>query len=405
MAKSTNSQKSNSISKFVIYTFMILMIVTGSINTIANKMQNISTSLEINYKHDWFITFCMFLGESLCYFMYLIQEKLKQKNPTDENQTGALIQDETQDSRKLIAASPFQLMLPALCDFFGSTLMTIGLSMIAGSIYQMLRGSLILFTAVFSVIFLKNKLYRHNFLGIFFVILGLVIVGIAAFASTTVEGCKVPDDESNNVLVGFIIVICAQIFTATQFILEENFMKKYDCPPLKAVGWEGIWGSILYIIVLIIFQFIKCTPPEAGKTNLSSVICFKNDEGVYLLEDTLFALRQLGNNGALLFYTILYTCSIGVFNFVGITISKVLSAPARAVLDTIRTVVVWAFFILPIVDKCKREQFKILQLIGFVFLILGTLIYNEIFVIPILGLDQHYKTNKQTENKTESVDF
>lgn len=410
------------IPQFLIYIFMLMMIVTGSINTIANKLQNISKSLDRPYKHEWFITFCMFFGESLCLVGYYISQLLSSKKDSNDPNTLDAIKLLSEESRNreqngnstgdeeesghLPVASPFQLMLPALCDFIGSTVMTFGLGMIAGSIYQMLRGSLIIFTAVFSIIFLKNKIYRHNFLGIGSVILGLVLVGVAAFNKTPIEGCS-KDDSSDNVVLGFCLVIFAQIFSATQFILEENFMKKYDCPPLKAVGWEGVWGCSFYIIFLIIAQNIPCAAPIGDEKNFATLVCAFNERNEYFVEDTLFAFRQLGANGSLLFFCILYICSIGVFNFVGITISKVLSSPARAVLDTIRTIVVWLFFIFPIVDKCHREQFQVLQLIGFIFLILGTVIYNEILPIPLFGFDKYLKKNLVADkeaNKTKEGD-
>ncbi len=58
-----NTNDAKGLSQSMIYTYMLLMIVTGSINTIANKMQNISEALGKPYQHVWFITFCMFLGE------------------------------------------------------------------------------------------------------------------------------------------------------------------------------------------------------------------------------------------------------------------------------------------------------------------------------------------------------
>lgn len=404
---------------------MLMMIVTGSINTIANKLQNITKSLDRQYKHEWFITFCMFFGESLCLVGYYISQFISEKNKNKKNEVNSvdgikLLSEESRqqnnnengdltgseaESAALPVASPFQLMLPAMCDFIGSTVMTFGLSMIAGSIYQMLRGSLIIFTAVFSIIFLKSKIYRHNVLGIASVILGLVIVGVAAFTKTKIEGC--PEDSSDNVVLGFCLVIFAQIFSATQFIIEENFMKKYDCPPLKAVGWEGVWGASFYVVFLIIAQNISCAAPVGDESNFATLVCAFNEHSEYFVEDTLFAFRQLAANGSLLFYCILYVCSIGVFNFVGITISKVLSSPARAVLDTIRTIVVWLFFIFPIVDKCHREQFQVLQLIGFIFLILGTVIYNEILPVPFFGFDKFLKKNllaDKDEQKTKDAD-
>ena len=42
-----------------IYLFMLLLLITGSINTIANKLQQNTESLGIKYKgHQKFITFC-----------------------------------------------------------------------------------------------------------------------------------------------------------------------------------------------------------------------------------------------------------------------------------------------------------------------------------------------------------
>ncbi len=45
----------------------------------------------------------------------------------------------------------------------------------------MLRGGIVIVTAVFSKIFLKRILYKHNFIGIFLVIIGIILVGAANF--------------------------------------------------------------------------------------------------------------------------------------------------------------------------------------------------------------------------------
>jgi len=408
-SNSLNEQEKQKLSKWVTYLMILMMIITGSINTIANKLQNISISLDKKYNHSWFITFCMFLGETLCLFAYYgfnylnkkNEEKMKKNleentstNNLNENQSVnyKTIEDQNEENKQtaqneiknsLPEASPYQLMLPALCDFFGSSIMTIGLGLIASSVYQMLRGSLILFTTLFSFIFLKTRFARHNYFGIFLVVFGLTLVGVSSIATSH-------DDSSNNALAGFFFVIFAQIFTAAQFILEENFMKSYECPPLKAVGWEGVWGSCFYLVFLFFAQQIQC-PVGNSRNDFFKLICTQNDKGIWLLEDSLFAMRQLANNFSLAIFSVLFICSIGLFNFVGITISKLLSSPARAIIDTIRTIVVWMFFLLPIVDPENQEKFMWLELIGFVFLILGTIIYNEILIVPYFGMDKFVK--------------
>ena len=39
----------------------------------------------------------------------------------------------------------------------------------------------------------------------------------------------------------------------------------------------------------------------------------------------------------------------------------------------------------------KREEFYTLQLFGFIFLVIGTLVFNEIVVVPWFGFDQYTK--------------
>ena len=377
------AQNAEKISLCYFYTFLILMIITGSINTIANKLQNISLSLGEIYNHSFFITFLMFLGESICLIVYYFKDKNPEQIQIEhlEEVENILNQEKiyTLTEPEKPEATPFMLILPALCDFFGSTIMTIGLTMLSGSTYQMMRGSVILFTSLFSRIFLNNKILLHNYIGLSLVITGLFLVGVSnvLIQGFIPEGCGVKTEDKSTYM-GYILVIFAQIFSAFQFIIEEKFTKHYTCDPLKVVGWEGVWGSGLYFIVLIIFQNITCPNPLNFEKNWATAICTKNNNNQYHLEDTNFAFKQIWNNKLLLFYTILFIISIAVFNYVGITITKIASAPARAVIDTVRTIFIWAFFILPIVDKCHREHFNWIQLFGFIFLIFGTLIYNKI---------------------------
>jgi len=57
-------------------------------------------------------------------------------------------------------------------------------------------------------------------------------------------------------------VLGAQVFTATQFVVEEKVLGKYNVPPLEAVGMEGIFGvTILAILMPILYV---CALANAG---------------------------------------------------------------------------------------------------------------------------------------------
>jgi drug/metabolite transporter (DMT)-like permease len=52
--------------------------------------------------------------------------------------------------------------------------------MVAASVYQMLRGTIIIITAGMAIIFLKRKLYRHHWSSIAVIFTGVFLVGLAA---------------------------------------------------------------------------------------------------------------------------------------------------------------------------------------------------------------------------------
>lgn len=77
------------------------------------------------------------------------------------------------------------LMVPAIFDIIENTSKNIALSLISSSVTQMMRSSSIIFTALFSMIFLKRKLYRHHWTGLFTMVLGICLVGVASMMSNS----------------------------------------------------------------------------------------------------------------------------------------------------------------------------------------------------------------------------
>lgn len=80
--------------------------------------------------------------------------------------------------------NPLLLLIPACFDIIASTLMNIALTMVDASVYQMLRGMIIIITAAMSIYFLKRKLYRHHWSSIAVIFLGVFMVGLAALLYT-----------------------------------------------------------------------------------------------------------------------------------------------------------------------------------------------------------------------------
>jgi len=75
----------------------------------------------------------------------------------------------------------------------------------------------------------------------------------------------------------------------------------------------------------------------------------------------------------------------------GFSITKHGSAASRTTIESARNILIWIFFMfVPVYGKIV-ESFSVLQLVGFLSLFLGVLLYNELLVVPILGFNKYTK--------------
>ena len=84
--------------------------------------------------------------------------------------------------------SPMLLLIPASCDVCASSLTFVGLTMVPPSVYQMMRGFIVVVCALFSVIFLKKKLFRHHWTAVICIVLGEAAIGFVTIAAGSKDG-------------------------------------------------------------------------------------------------------------------------------------------------------------------------------------------------------------------------
>lgn len=167
----------------------------------------------------------------------------------------------------------FLLSLPAICDILGTTLMNVGLLFVAASIYQMTRGALVLFVGLFSVVFLRRHLHLFQWLSLVGVVAGVGIVGLAGAihpdakksvgGSTDQETADVGADTVR-IVIGVLLIAGAQIFTATQFVLEEWVLERATIEPLRVVAWEGLFGFVTTMLGMVVLH-LAVGRTEAGR--------------------------------------------------------------------------------------------------------------------------------------------
>ena len=330
----------------------------------------------------------MFVGEMGCWLVvaifYIIKSASRSRGYTpipdqsQEDANPALKPLVAKDNRKPLRGwSVFLLSLPAISDITGTTLMNVGLLFVAASIYQMTRGALVLFVGLFSVLFLKRRLFAYQWFALSVVVVGVGLVGLAGAIDKHPQARPEPravaeaailmirdiakQPEALQTVLGVLMIAGAQIFTATQFVFEEFILEKYSIEPLKMVGWEGVFGFLVTIIGMVILHF------AIGRT----------DAGRYGYFDAVEGWRQFTHYRTIAISSILIMISIGGFNFFGLSVTRSVSATSRSTIDTCRTLFIWIVSL-----GLHWETFKWLQIVGFVLLVYGTFLFNDIVGAP-----------------------
>lgn len=356
------------------------MLIAGCGNTLLTKYQDqqcvancsAPSNDRVYFDQPVFQTLQMFIAESLVILLVLFNKWQTKKaygdyqeigNNDEDNVDGAQVNGAVgkQPSSEMKGWKVVLLALPATCDIIGTTLMNVGLLLVPASIYQMIRGSIVLFVGSFSIIFLKRTLTRKQWAGLTSVSLGVFVVGLSAVGrhkETTgdaASGASAAPAVSLEAVFGVAMILLAQVFTASQFVLEEYLLEKYTMEPMLVVAWEGSFGTLITTVAsAFVWAFI-------AKDKHGSM--FNLWQGIY----------EVISTRTLVISSVCIMICLATFNITGLAVTRVISATSRSTIDTSRTVGIWLISLI-----IGWETFKFLQLVGFVMLVYGTLLFNGI---------------------------
>ena len=141
----------------------------GSINSLVLKTMYQQNGLREDgtygpFFKPWAMTAAMFLAMLLAFPAYFYLQRPK---PMDEKQKPLIANAEEVQSNGITPRLVFILSIPSIADLLGTVLQQIGLLFTTVSVFQMLKGSVMFFSAVMSVLFLDRKLVAFNWVGLF----------------------------------------------------------------------------------------------------------------------------------------------------------------------------------------------------------------------------------------------
>lgn len=375
------------------------MLVAGAANTILAKLQdrqcvgNCGTPDQRDFEQPVWQTANMFAGEWLCLIVWHTVQAARGCGarymyrasyvpaPEDDEVVDGDLDDSDRLLEKTVDLEPKEelegwkvalLMVPTTCDIIGTTvgflnaiasrfrfptnfstrhpfnpsmlpqLMNVALLLTTASIYQILRGSIVLVTGLLSFLFLHRRFHKFQWIALIVVTLGIAIVG----ASPLLQGeLLIPLESSSDaqrMILGSALILVAQLFTATQYILEERLLSKYNLHPLRAIGLEGMFGLLFLILAMPPLYF------AVGRT-----------EGSWFNIPEAWA--QITSNPTIYISALGSILSIAVFNATGLEVTRRMSATSRSTIDACRTILIWAVSL-----GLGWEQLIALQVVGFI---------------------------------------
>jgi len=353
------------------------------------------------FQKPYFMTLMMFVGEALCLFYKLVtdwQASRKKSFVTSQssmNGSDTLSNGDSPKQGQLVTSTSHPTLLqpplndkaplldntaprtsvssdPAnrphlgvfviltLFDLSASTLNGVGLIWVSASANQMLRGSMIFFTGVFSVLIFRKNLKKMQWVGIGIVMLGLILVGATGMLRPSSD--KTP--PASDVFVGILLVLSGSALNSLQNVFEEKLLKGASVDPLDVVGWEGVIGTVLSIFIML--PIVQAIPGS--------------DSGS--VENTRDTLMMLTGNAALTIVTLGYSIALALMNFYSQVVTKVMTAVHRMLISTCRVVLVWIidlliYYAIPGGEDYGEvlDVYSTLQFAGFLLLVAGTAVY------------------------------
>ena len=133
--------------------------------------------------------------------------------------------------------------------------------------------------------------------------------------------------------------------------------------------------TLVWIVLIPAFQFIPCSSRD---------LCSGT-----VIEDSWQALDDYRDNPIQILYSILLAILTYMINIGGVSITRYGSAAQRTTVNISANVFIWLFFLFIPVNGSPIERFLVLQLVGFLILLLGVLLYNEILVLPFWGFNRY----------------
>ena len=278
------------------------------------------------------------------------------------------------------------MIIPSVFECVAFCLGTYAQILMALSLAMIMKGAKVVFSAIFTVTFLKRKLWAYHWAAVALCVAGLAVAGGSEYLNNS--------DNVGTILLGTAMLLGCECLKAFHIIFDEKMFKTNKCDVTYVVGLEGLYACTL-LIPMTLLAWLAIPGNDGGS--------FEN------LKDTFF---RIGDSSTITGILCVYPITVLIVTIAGAMVTKHLSGVHNALISVSRSILIWAlelifFYCAPTelgeMYGVEWKQFTYLKLIGFVLVIVATLVYDEDIKIPFLfKYPTPEEPTKQTQEDTIS---
>jgi hypothetical protein len=251
-----------------------------------------------NNNHQFYMITIYFMGEIISFILFLLPFKQKifldykaepiNMSPNNSNNNSSLSGDdsslniddefENNDSSEIdneryfnfehpfIGLKPISFLIPGLLDFFSKFLIINGINILnTDSLFRPVFC--LLFTIIFSKILLKINIDKSTKIGYLLIIISLIILALYYQFFEQVHKLYL----ESNIIIGLSFFLVAELLSCFKNILQAKYFIIGDIHFFRIVAFEGLFGFILSVIILILAINLNC--PLSIDNKYKNIFC------------------------------------------------------------------------------------------------------------------------------------
>lgn len=334
-----------------------------------------------------------FLSQMFCIFLEIISNYLQVRRSKKKGKTTLIVNnemiEEDNEHSQVIKEKQSNLIFYVIlccvlefCVYTGLNLFLTNLGVVQ-TIQLEMRALPIFVMAFLNIFFLKLPFYKHH-------LFSCVIIFIGFFSILLYHYINLPINNDHLVsLYVTLLFAVLKIIRAIKEMLDTYLLQEKYVSPFKLLFYQGVSGLVLSLFVGFCLQYMSCTQTAQTVINY----CQQNNNKVESF-DNFFTSINNWKSIALLIGVIITTIIIEVCRM---QTKHYLTAIHRGLSCAASAVINWFLYLQFFVDK----KVNYLELIGFVIILLGELIYCEVFICYFLGLEENTKKMIDKRNADE----